>query len=70
VSNPFEDEIREYVVLLNAEQQYSLWPEFAGVPGGWWVVIGPDSRAACLAHIERNWLDLRPKSLVALTTGD
>jgi uncharacterized protein YbdZ (MbtH family) len=70
VSNPFENEHGEYVVLLNAEQQYSLWPEFATVPGGWRVVMGPDSRVACLAHIDQNWRDMRPKSLIALTTGD
>jgi MbtH protein len=70
VSNPFEDEDGRYLVLRNAEHQYSLWPEFAGVPGGWQVVMGPDSRTACLAHIEQSWLDMRPKSLIALTTGD
>ncbi|TWP45713.1 MbtH family protein [Lentzea tibetensis] len=70
MSNPFEDQDGTYLVLINDEEQYSLWPEFAGVPGGWRVVMGPDSRAACLAHIEQNWLDLRPKSLIDATAGD
>jgi MbtH protein len=70
VSNPFEDEDGTYVVLRNAEEQFSLWPGFAAVPGGWRVVLGPDSRAACLAHIDQNWRDLRPRSLSAATAGD
>ena len=69
MSNPFEDDDHDYLVLRNDDGQYSLWPEFAALPQGWRIVLGPDSRAACLAHIDRTWLDLRPKSLVELTAG-
>jgi MbtH protein len=67
--NPFDNTDGHYLVLVNAEEQHSLWPEFADVPAGWTVTHGPDARDACLAHIERNWTDLRPKSLVDATDG-
>lgn len=64
-TNPFEDEDGRYLVLVNDENQHSLWPGFADVPAGWTVVFGEDSRAACLDHIEKNWTDMRPASLAA-----
>jgi glycopeptidolipid biosynthesis protein len=50
-------------VLVNDEEQHSLWPAFADVPAGWRVVYGEAERAACLDYIEQNWPDIRPKSL-------
>ena len=70
VSHPFEDPGHDYLVLINGEGQYSLWPEFADLPQGWRIVLGPESRSACTAHIDRNWLDMRPASLAAAATGD
>ncbi|KNE81932.1 MULTISPECIES: MbtH family protein [Streptomyces] len=64
MTNPFEDNDGSYLVLVNEEKQHSLWPEFAPVPAGWRAVFGPESRDAALAHIEREWTDLRPASLV------
>ena len=64
-ANPFEDHEARFLVLVNQENQHSLWPTFAEVPGGWEVVHGEDSRAACLAHVEEHWTDMRPASLVA-----
>lgn len=62
-NNPFDDEDGVFYVLVNAEEQHSLWPKFAEVPAGWRVVFGESSRADCLAYVEENWSDLRPKSL-------
>ncbi|MBF4462594.1 MULTISPECIES: MbtH family protein [unclassified Rathayibacter] len=65
-TNPFDDETGKFFVLMNAEEQYSLWPTFAPVPEGWHEVYGGedgDDRAACLAFVEEHWTDLRPKSL-------
>ena len=62
--NPFDDDNGTYLVLVNAENQHSMWPSFAAVPAGWEVVCGPDSRQHCLDHIERSWTDMRPASLV------
>ncbi|GAA4800494.1 MbtH family protein [Streptomyces ziwulingensis] len=64
MTNPFEDEDGTYLVLVNDEGQHSLWPSFADVPAGWSAVHGEDTRAACLEYVERNWTDLRPKSLI------
>jgi MbtH protein len=64
VTNPFEDENGIYHVLVNDEGQHSLWPSFIDVPEGWTIIHKSDSRAACLEFIDRNWTDMRPKSLI------
>jgi MbtH protein len=64
MTNPFEDESGTFHVLINDEGQYSLWPSFVDVPQGWTIVRKSDSRAACLEYIDRNWTDMRPKSLI------
>jgi MbtH protein len=64
MTNPFDDPDAEYFALVNDEGQYSLWPTFADVPAGWTVAHGAGTRQACLDHIERNWTDMRPRSLV------
>ncbi|MFF9351954.1 MbtH family protein [Streptomyces sp. NPDC014734] len=69
MTNPFDNEDGVYLVLVNDEGQHSLWPSFAEVPGGWTVVHGEDTRAACLEYVERNWTDLRPMSLVKGTAA-
>jgi uncharacterized protein YbdZ (MbtH family) len=61
--NPFDDDAGSFFVLVNDEEQHSLWPAFADVPAGWRVVYGEADRAACLDYIEQNWTDIRPKSL-------
>ncbi|QNP75102.1 MbtH family protein [Streptomyces roseirectus] len=65
--NPFDDETSAFLVLVNHEAQYSLWPFFAAVPPGWDVVLGPAGRDNCLDHIEARWSDMRPASLVRET---
>ena len=62
-TNPFDDEDGTFVVLVNDEDQHSLWPTFADVPGGWRTVFGAAARAECLAYVEENWTDMRPRSL-------
>jgi MbtH protein len=62
--NPFDDEDALFLVLINDEGQYSLWPTFMDVPAGWAKVYGEESRSKCLQFIEDNWTDMRPRSLV------
>ncbi|HEY5854753.1 MAG TPA: MbtH family protein [Aldersonia sp.] len=62
-TNPFDDEDGRFYVLVNDEEQHSLWPTFADVPAGWRIVFGEESRAACVEYVEQNWTDMRPKSL-------
>lgn len=64
MTNPFEDQDAQYLVLVNAEKQYSLWPTFIEVPQGWEIAFDEASRQDCLDFIERTWTDMRPKSLV------
>ncbi|MER7081309.1 MbtH protein [Saccharopolyspora kobensis] len=63
MSNPFEDESREYLALRNVEEQYSIWPQGVEVPAGWRVVRGPAPRQEIIDYIGRSWTDMRPKSL-------
>ncbi|OBH35454.1 protein mbtH [Mycobacterium sp. E342] len=61
--NPFDDDSRSFVVLVNDEERHSLWPDFADVPAGWRVVYGEADRGACVNYIEQNWTDVRRESL-------
>ena len=63
MTNPFEDPDGRYLVLVNHEDQHSLWPSFMDVPAGWTVAFGEESRTACLDYVERTWTDLRPRTL-------
>ncbi|MER5483269.1 MbtH family protein [Streptomyces sp. NPDC002812] len=63
MTNPFEDPEAEYLVLINEEKQYSLWPKFAEVPAGWSAVHRSD-RASCIEYINSTWTEMRPYSLV------
>jgi MbtH protein len=62
-TNSFDDERGAFYVLVNDEDQHSLWPTFADVPAAWRVVFGGSTRADCLAFVEEHWTDVRPKSL-------
>ncbi len=68
--NPFDDEKGEFVVLINDEGQYSLWPTFKDVPAGWTTVGPRGARQSCLDYIEEHWTDMRPRSLAEQMTGD
>lgn len=63
MTNPFENENANYLVLVNDEGQHSLWPEAIDVPSGWHTVFNGE-RQACIDHVEANWTDIRPASLV------
>ncbi|MEU5162027.1 MbtH family protein [Streptomyces sp. NPDC020875] len=62
-ANPFDDEDGRFLVLVNDEDQHSLWPAFAPVPDGWRTVFGEESRQSCLDYVEEHWTDMRPRSL-------
>jgi MbtH protein len=58
-----DEDTREYIVVVNDEEQYSIWLADLPVPNGWREVGKRGSRAACLDHIEQVWTDMRPLSL-------
>lgn len=64
MTNPFEDPESSYLVLINDERQYSLWPTFVDVPAGWAVVSPQDTRESCVEYINEHWTDMRPQSLI------
>ncbi len=64
MTNPFENPEGSYLVLVNDEGQYSLWPAFVEVPRGWRTSFGHAGRQDCLDHIAEVWTDMRPLSLV------
>lgn len=59
----FNDDTIDYLVVINGEEQYSIWPAGRDVPDGWNAVGSPRSREECLTHIEQTWTDMRPKSV-------
>ena len=69
MANPFDDENGEFIVLVNDELQYSLWPTFREIPDGWKSVGPRGARKECLDFIETTWTDMRPKSLVDAMEG-
>ncbi|MEU4473966.1 MbtH family protein [Micromonospora sp. NPDC023888] len=64
MGNPFDDTEGRFLVLVNDEGQYSMWPVTVDVPAGWTVAHPEDSYQVCLDYVEQNWTDMRPRSLV------
>jgi MbtH protein len=55
VINPFDSEHEPCLVLVNDDDQHSLWPASVTVPDGWTVVHRDASRSGCLAYVEALW---------------
>ncbi|MFD7840644.1 MbtH family protein [Streptomyces sp. NPDC059761] len=54
---------RTYRVVLNDEEQYSIWWSDRDLPAGWRAEGTEGTREVCLAHIDTVWTDMRPLSL-------
>jgi MbtH protein len=52
-----------YRVVVNHEEQYSIWPAYKEIPAGWRDAGKQGQKAECLAYIEEVWTDMRPLSL-------
>jgi uncharacterized protein YbdZ (MbtH family) len=63
MTNPFENNEASFLVLVNDENQHSIWPDSIEIPAGWKSAHGPSSRSECLKFVEENWKDMRPRSL-------
>ncbi|QMU70036.1 MbtH family NRPS accessory protein [Streptacidiphilus sp. P02-A3a] len=60
----FDDESSAVLrVVVNGEEQYSIWPVDLALPEGWREEGVRGSREECLAHVEAVWTDMRPLSL-------
>jgi MbtH protein len=58
-----EEEDRQFSVVMNHEEQYSIWLQGREIPAGWNEVGKSGTRAECLDYIEQVWVDMRPLSL-------
>jgi len=50
-------------VVVNDEEQYSIWPQYKEVPLGWRATGFSVLKKDCLAHVKEVWTDMRPRSL-------
>lgn len=51
------------LVVVNDEEQYSIWPAERQLPAGWRPEGFSGTREECLAHIDEVWTDMRPRSV-------
>ena len=58
-----EQDLTLYTVVMNDEEQYSIWPADRDLPAGWKEAGKRGSKAECLAYIKEVWTDMRPLSL-------
>ena len=58
-----DSQIDRYIVLINAEEQYSLWPAAKSIPSGWAETGHEGDKASCMTYVDNHWTDMRPKSL-------
>lgn len=57
------DDNTVFHVVLNDEEQYSIWPAYKAMPAGWREAGKSGDKASCLAWIDEVWTDMRPLSL-------
>jgi MbtH protein len=58
-----DDDDQPYLVLINPEEQYSLWPKRIAVPAGWREAGFEGTKAQCVCFVDEQWTDMRPLSL-------
>jgi len=58
-----QEDTREYIAVVNDEEQYSIWPVDRELPLGWRDAGKRGNKQACLDYIEEVWTDMRPLSL-------
>lgn len=58
-----DNESTEFLVLLNDQEQYSIWPSYRSIPAGWSEAGMKGNKQDCLQYINENWTDMRPKRL-------
>lgn len=58
-----EEDLTLYEVVINDEEQFSIWPAHLSIPKGWKAVGKKGLKTECLAHIKEVWIDMRPLSI-------
>jgi len=59
-----------YQVVVNDEEQYSIWPTDRDNPPGWTTTGFAGTKEECLSHIDEVWTDMRPLSLRRFMEAD
>lgn len=62
-SSILDDETAVFAVVVNHEEQYSIWPADREIPAGWRKEGSSGTKAECLERIKQLWTDMRPLSL-------
>jgi MbtH protein len=57
------EHVKELTVVINPEEQYSIWPAHRKLPDGWQPVGKTGTFEECIRYIDEVWTDMRPKSL-------
>lgn len=57
------DDNTNFHVVINDEEQYSIWPDYKAIPAGWREAGKSGKKEECLAWIDEVWTDMRPLSL-------
>lgn len=63
MSRDEKEDTRAYKVLINHEEQYSLWLAYKEPPLGWTETGKTGTKAECMAYVDEVWTDMRPLSL-------
>jgi MbtH protein len=63
VNSDDQEDTTIYRVVMNHEEQYSIWPVEKKLPLGWTATSKTGLKAECLAHVKEVWTDMRPLSL-------
>jgi MbtH protein len=58
-----DEDLTIYRVVINQEEQYSIWPADRENPPGWRDAGQTGTKAECLVYIDQVWTDMRPLSL-------
>lgn len=64
------DENTTFHVVINDEEQYSIWPDYKAIPAGWREAGKSGKKDVCLAWIDEVWTDMRPRSLRVAMAGN
>lgn len=59
-----------FKVLINDEEQYSIWPEQKAIPAGWYDKGFSGTKEEVSAYIDEHWTDMRPASLKKAMEAD
>ena len=61
--NSDNEDTTTYHVVVNGEEQYSIWPGYKAIPAGWREAGKSGLKQECLDYIKTVWTDMRPLSL-------